>query len=419
MSDIPNPSSNWSWTATILGDSNYPLPSAMANTTTLELIADISSSYYSGVWSFTALGYVSDLIDKHILSVSTKIQFEFTSSADNYKRTLVLSILSFSIPTSDSNIYVGNQISIALITPWYFDQMAYSKAYSNTSTGIIRQIATEEFIGNNYYKFNLNMPEDSADPITTRFRTFQTPVQFIRERVFPYSRGKSDSMMFMFTDSNQTLNIMSMNYLLTQKVVTLIDSRHPKPPTSLLDSDKTLIYNTNHMGFGINMSKKQALWDLVKPSLMYLQSPSFTTKLTSEGYMLYPLSNNYDNVFTFVSSKGAGVYPLKYYLDDSLRTSDDIFSYNVRKYTQDLMDEHSFIASGSLNFFLEPGKLIKPYWSNENTGNPSTLNQTYMVSRISHIFNGGVGYTTLVGNTPSYSASDLTKVSELFTRTAT
>lgn len=407
------------WEATIVGTETV-LSGIALTTSRLELSASIFNSFVYGEWSFTAN---ASFFEESLLYIGCKIRFTFVTQIG--KKDFYLSILSISNGPGGSTglgyestdlkggsaSTVAMLYSIKLVSPWYFDQIALSKAYRGSVSSIINTILSEELDSSFSNKAEIIQSIDNKNII--RYRTFMTPGKFIDLRLRPVVEGTRSSSCFIYTRLNDTFCVKDYNQMGIDTGFISIDTHNPLMSQYLtLQSEhpEQLFYPTSII-FDINNSGK--LWWLANPgSLWYYRGvnglvkspgvePELTPATTNEGSSTYiPVSKdkNMDN-------------PSYLYTDENMDYYDDTYNRISNLYTKDLMDAQCIQLNGYPNMNIDIGMMSSLMLTLPNDRSKESLyNQKYIVTEISHVFKAHKGFTQVTLATPNMIYADKTKL---------
>jgi len=416
-----NLSATVNWTATILGEDrfpNIPIENPAQMTNHLEITTSIHSLFVTGIWNMRVLSDYGQFLSQNIFSVGTKIRFVFAPEGSTIATEVILSILSIN-NSGGGGKYEGMQYDISLVSPWYFDQIVVSRAYSGTASDIITQIVNEE-LSDSFTSVNIEKSIDNS--FLAKYRTFQSPSRFFDDNLIHKARGDKDTAMFLYTTLKNELRLFSFNSMAGAK--RYISAEKTSPLLSKFSSDMNdpekgkLFFMHFSLMLNLNESENHALWALTNPAMTFMVRSDSSLKDASSFPQMLSLTNNIPNPFVYVSStkfKGTSSYN-KHYVDDSMRAYDTIYSDTVQKYTRDLMKEQKMIVSGFANFDIEAGYLCDVLVESPLTGTPDSISQTFMIERVSYTITANRAQSFLYMGTPAFHYKEASRVSQLYTR---
>jgi hypothetical protein len=414
------------WYAEIVSsDGNITVIDGSAGTSKLEFSSSIYSLFTYGEWD---VKLDSDLFEKQILAVGTKIIFHFAPT-NTLPIEITMCVLSIQIASDLDSKHIGRSFGLVLVSPWYFDQVSNSHAYKGSTSGIIRQVINEELsssftnsqdivldlnrlsIQKSALAASISLSTTKANLIETsdynqakRYRTEMTPSKFFETRLRKYLRGTDKTSVFMYVNQNHEFEIL--DYPAMNKLTTFIciDYSHPH-----LSGFKSIIENTPeriiypaHSYFLLNNSKDRDLWALANPALLYMFRVDGQVKRADDDPILKFLTANFEKRFINVRTNVVPSLQTKTYLDDSFRFYEDIQSEVLSDYTKRLMDNQAMGVICSPNLSVQIGRFCDMYLTTPDDSQASLLFQKYIITEVSHVFRGFIGQTTLTLASPAF-----------------
>lgn len=386
-------------------------------TTKLEIHTDIESLFTTIDWMFTAS---SDLIDQYQInniSIGTPIYFRFSQTNNSTNTTIDRNykVLSITNGPGMSATTLGTVYHLVLINSWYFDQFIDSKAYFDNVSSILSDIFNNDF-KNSFTGLRIS---NSSDPPAIRYRTMMKQSDFITLRLLPYLLGANKTSSFVFTNTDNFIEVLSYYDMTQTDIYLAIDLSNPhiaafKDMINDPVSSQYVIYPTV-VTLSINESQSRNLWDISLPAFAYpYRNPRYIKTYIDEPVMQV-LGYDKDNRFTFVNSQKNSNYT-KVYLSDSLRSPDDIFSMKSNEYMKDLRQAHHVELTCLPNLNILAGRQCY-YYLTQSDQSASVFAQSYIIKEVTHIFEGMQARTLLSLNTTSFDFANTANISTLFSLT--
>jgi hypothetical protein len=390
------------WGAKFLADGTRPqqdLNGIMGTTLQLEIKSDLWSVFPVVSWAFSNS---PELLESGNLYIGREIQLFFNQSLKNTLVTFTFVVYALENLPGATTSSLGDTYQLTLVTPWVFQQLPKSKAYKGTSSDIISQVLGSELTKS----LTPGVLVQSQEPIGVRYRTFQTPYNFLTKRVFPYLRGKDDTTIFSYTTLQGEYEIIDYSQMKNEQKFILIHLQHPAIPAFQADINQDekgkyfLHPHGNSMSLGT--SEGGGLWNYLDPKTVTLSTSDIgVVKSQGEAPFMVNMTGNLSKPFTMVSpnrDKEMG----KIYLDDSLRSQEDILSDNFNKYTHDLLNSQRFVSTCYFNPYVRIGRIVTVYLTTLQTGKLSLYTQDYIITGFTHKIEKGLFFTDVEYSTTGF-----------------
>jgi hypothetical protein len=422
------------WIAQLLLSSGDLTTLSNIDTATNKLILQVSAynTYLMAEWGFTASSDLLDIVSQNNITIGSPIKFTFFPAMSNDSVELTLCVLSIQSGAGLSATTLGNQFSLTLISPWYFQQYLDSHTYYGNIPSIVSQIFTNDNLygssalsdlrigGTNISALGNRVSSSSADPPANRYRTMMKQGDFIDIRLRKYYRGIGNSSSFMFTNIDNVFDICCFSDMAGLDTYIAIDYSDPQFSAYadwMADPNliKLMIFPNSNI-LKINKGNKQNLWDVLSPALAYFGRQKTYIKSYYDTPMLPILGYDKANSFSYVNkNKGMGAIT-KLYIDDTMHDFDDIQSMKFNEYNKDLRDAHKFTLICMPNLFVKAGRLCNlNLLTKDQTSSSLFTQKDYIISEVTHVFQGIVCRTELTLETSCLSYTDPDTVSLLFT----
>jgi len=404
------------WQAFILdksGKSNE-MVGVQIGTTKLEIYTNIDEMYVTVDWIF---GANSNLIDKYKLndiSIGSLIYFTFypPSLADPQGITMAFGVLSIVNGGGFTTTTLGSQYELILVSPWYFQQYIDSHCYYGSVSSIVSSMMKNDFVKGTFTEFRVHT---SDDPPAPRWRTMMKQGEFIMKRLKKYYRGTKNSSSFIFTNTDNALEIISYADMVKSNPILAISmsSTHLPAFKEFITSAQTVnrvIYPTS-VFLSINNGPKRNLWDLAMPTMAYMYKNGYM-KTYIDKPNLSPLGYDNTSKFTFVNTSKNDNFT-KIYMEETLHDPDDIFNMVNNEHNKDLQQAHHLTMVCNPNITLLAGR-IGSFYLTQDDGSPSVFAQNYIIKEVTHIIEGMIGRTEVVFEATSFDSSLIKDTSGLF-----
>jgi len=369
---------------------NYDYDIVLNNKSCPEIVSKMQSMTFSS--SINSLYPVAELVvyldssylEEGDISVGSPMDI-IIKVTDTKKYFLKYRILKINFISPESVKSMGGLYTLSLIHPWYFDQVAISKAYYGTTTGVLSSIILEE----NHKTFEHISLDTSIDIINKHFRTYQTQGAFIEERIADkYLVDNSPSFIYV-NNKNEFHAHSFLNMLKTPTNNFALDTRRVVETTPSLKksifSDR-LVYA---LGMNYYLNSSGTLWNKAFARFVFLFTTHTSKKpkgisdkdcsfFSDSGF--YPIHNS-------LMQKNK---PLVVYTDDSEGNTSNIY-YSMIEKQKDLLSNNSFTVYIAPNFTIEIGEnltlsLRKSEDDDLLTNENSLFYATYVISSISLVF---------------------------------
>ena len=380
----------------------------------LEVSSSIKSLFTIGEWIFSANPMLFEI---GMFSVGRRITFTFYPPG-NEAITTPLCILTLNSGPGASASLLGGLYSLKLISPWYFDQLPLSKAYTGTTSDVVSQLISED-LSNSFNSVSITQTYDSKK---NRYRTMQKASTFLEKRVVPYMRGQEDSAAFLFTNDKNDIELLDYKsmmafpgYISLDYTSTLMNKYH----SQLQDTEKSKqFFYPQSMIFNINNSKETDLWDLRNAALVYLNRPDLSVhdENSTENKIQSLMMNTTNRFSPIIPNTLTKPKVSKYLINDNLEVYDDIYSKTINETTKQLMAGQQIDLVGMPNMWLQVGRpLLLEIETVKESNNMSIFSQKVPIVTISHVFKQSRAITYVTCEVPSFQYTDKNAVTPFFT----
>jgi hypothetical protein len=368
---------------------------------------EFSSSIYQ-IFAYGEWIHKNDplLVEQGDISIGTILQFTFAPS-NSPAITIQMRVTGIEINSYLTAKYVGNGFRLTMTNNWYFSQFSISHAYQGRISDIIKQTIEGDDIQDAFFNigssgsYSTNIIDSGDDPLAIRYRTEMTPSNFFTSRLKPHFLSPTNSSIYLYTNLSNQLEFLDYPAMVNQTGFTAIEWSHPHMTAfaSIVSNYNTadrIIFPYNHQ-ISINATEEKPLWALANPALLYMYHFNGITKLATDFPVLQFLGYNTSNRFTFIDKDVVPTLTTKTYMDDSFHDYEDIFSEVLNEYYKALADNQMMNMVCYPNLSVDVGRICNRYLTYNDDTTPSLFSQNYMITGVSHVFQGykGASYITL------------------------
>ena len=131
------------WAATIKSPTkgDILLSGTELSTDTLEISSSVYNIFAWGKWIHTNNPL---LVENGDIAVGTILQFDFLPN-NSPARSFQFAVLGIEINSLLTAQYPGNAVTLYLVSPWYFKQYSYSRAYMGKTSDIVNQVLYNDY----------------------------------------------------------------------------------------------------------------------------------------------------------------------------------------------------------------------------------------------------------------------------------
>lgn len=401
------------WRVSLPDNDKVSLDGMVVSTIRLEISESVFSPFVYGEWGFSAS---ETSLEDQYFSVGTKLIFTMVGDAgDEIEIPLcILSLLSG--PGMNAETMPGT-FFMTLVSPWYFEQYPYSKAYKGSASTVVKTIM-DSGLKDSFKGVDISDTYDNAGII--KYQTFQSPVSFIEKKILPYAIGKEFTSVYCFTNNLNEFSFIDIDKIRSYPKYSAVDISNKnisKYQPDLSDTAKApyVIY-PNSIILNINGSEKHMLWGLSNAGMIYNERTSPAFKGADDYPVLPYMGLDYtENKFVPVTEKKDKSKVSYNYIDDSLDILEKIQAKTLFNLNRGLMNEFSIDMVIHSSVSVHVGRLCfldihYPY----NLNKPSIFSQDYLISHVSHVFQTDSITTTVSLTTPCLHQDNTDKIVGFF-----